>query len=136
LSGTITTLLKAGSIATIIAITQWIAVYTLLEPWWKRGNHIGRSLVEFALYAMVTPALFIISLFFGVNRVTSQALAWVEVVLLCVLIPAGMVRRTRIWIRASRRGTRGKLPAGAEDKAPPEESSNVKVIPPEGKEPS
>lgn len=108
-----TDLIEIGSAASILAIAQWIAVYTRLEPWWR--GHIGRSLVEFALYAMVTPALFLLSLFFHVNRVSSQALAWVEIVLLCVLIPAGMTRRTVIWIRVSRRGGRGKLPAGKED---------------------
>jgi hypothetical protein len=122
LTGTMTTLLKIGSIATIAAITQWIAVYTLLEPWWKRGNHIGHSLVEFALYATITPALLALSLFWHLSRATSQWLAWTEIVLLLVLIPSGMLRRTRIWIRASRQGTRGKLPAG-------------KVTPPEGKQP-
>ena len=54
-------LLEYGSIVAIVAILQWIAVYTWLQPWWK--SHIGRSLVEFAVYAMVTPALFILSLF-------------------------------------------------------------------------
>jgi hypothetical protein len=108
LNGTITALLKTGSILTLAAITQWIAVYTLLEPWWRRGNHIGHSLVEFAVYAMVTPALLLLNLFFDLNRATSQALAWVEAVLLCVLIPAGMARRTRIWIRSARRRNHGK----------------------------
>ncbi len=55
--------------------------------------------------SMVTPALFILSLFFDLNRGTSQALGWAEIVLLFAYAPA-MIRRSFIWIQASRRPPR------------------------------
>ena len=111
MQGTQVLLLEIGSIFAIVSILQWIAVYTYLERTWWKGP-IGRSLVEFALYAMVTPALFILSLFLHLNRVDSQTLAWVEITLLLVAIPLGMARRTVTWWRASKSGREGRLPAG------------------------
>lgn len=108
-------LFKIGSIAALTGIGQWIAVYSRLEPWWARKNVIGHSLVRFAVYGMVTPALFIINLFFHTSRNTSQVLAWIEIVLLLVIIPLDMARRSQVWIRVSRRGARGTLPAGRQD---------------------
>ncbi len=104
-------LLKIGSITAIVSIIQWIAIYSYLEPSWRKGP-IGRSLVLFAVYAMVTPALLIVSLFFRLNRLNTQAVAWVEIVLLLAAIPAGMAWRSVIWWRASRSGDEGRLPAG------------------------
>src|SRR5262245_28845342 len=95
------TLLVWGSFTAIVALVQWIAVYTWLEPWWRRDNQIGHSLVLLAAFAMVTPVLFILSLLLDVNRVTSQVLAWTEIVLLFSYAPA-MGWRTYIWIKASR----------------------------------
>ncbi len=97
-------LLIAGSFTAIIALAQWIAVYTLLEPWWRRDNQIGHSLVLLALFAMVTPALFILSLLLDLNRAASQILAWAEIVLLFSYAPA-MGWRSIIWVRTSRRET-------------------------------
>jgi len=31
-----TTLIEWGSLAALAAVAQWIIVYTLLEPWWRR----------------------------------------------------------------------------------------------------
>src|SRR6266581_2059113 len=94
-------MLKIGSIASIVTILAWIAYYSYLEPTWRKGP-IGRSLVEFAVYAMVTPVLFLLSLFWHFTGGTSQTLAWVEIVLLVVLVPFGMIRRILIWRRASK----------------------------------
>jgi hypothetical protein len=98
------TLLVAGSFTAIVSLAQWIAVYTWLEPWWRPGNQIGHSLVLLALFAMVTPVLFILSLLLDLSRATSQALAWAEIVLLFSYAPA-MGWRSVIWIRAARRET-------------------------------
>ena len=98
-------LLIAGSFTAIIALAQWIAVYTLLEPWWRRENQIGHSLVLLALFAMVTPALLILSLLLDLNRAASQILTWAEIVLLFSYAPA-MGWRSVIWIRTSRREAR------------------------------
>src|SRR5260370_338032 len=73
-------LFKIASVVAIVSILQWIAVYTYLEHTWWKGP-VGRSLVEFAVYAMVTPALFILSLFLHLNRGDSQVLAWAEIIL-------------------------------------------------------
>lgn len=111
MQGTQVLLLEVASIVAIVAILQWIVIYTYLERTWWRGP-IGRSLVEFAVYAMVTPTLFILSLFFHMNRGSSQVLAWVEIILLLVAIPVGMVRRSFTWWYASRSGGQGRIPAG------------------------
>jgi len=97
------TLLVAGSFTAIIAVAQWVAVYTVLEPWWR--HPIGRSLVTLAAFATVTPALFILSLLFDLNRATSQLLAWIEIVLLFAYLPA-LGWRSLIWIRTARRARR------------------------------
>jgi hypothetical protein len=97
-------LLVWGSFTALISLAQWIAVYTALEPWWRRSNQIGHSLVLLAMFAMVTPVLFILSLLLDLNRATSQALAWVEIVLLFSYAPA-MGWRSVIWIRTARRET-------------------------------
>ncbi len=104
-------MLEIGSVASIVTIVAWVATYSYLEPTWRKGP-IGRSLVEFAVYAMVTPTLFLLSLFFHFNRQSSQVLAWIEIALLLVLIPFGMIRRIYIWRRVSKIGTTGRLPAG------------------------
>lgn len=111
MQGTQVMLLETASIVAIVSILQWIVIYTYLERTWWKGR-IGRSLVEFAVYAMVTPVLFILSLFFHLTRSDSQALAWVEIILLLVAIPLGMVRRSITWWHASRSGEQGRLPAG------------------------
>lgn len=93
--------LEIGSIVALVGIAQWIAVYTYLEDW--RHNQIGRSLVLMATLAMITPVLFILSLFFDLNRATSDALAWVEIGVLFGVFGL-MIRRTFIWIRIARKG--------------------------------
>ena len=92
-------------------LVQWIAVYTWLEPWWKRGNQIGHSLVLLALLAMATPVLFILALFFDISRFTSQTLAWIEVGVFTVTFLA-MGWRSVIWVKTARSGRAGTLPAG------------------------
>jgi hypothetical protein len=97
-------LLAASSLTAIVSLAQWIAVYTWLEPWWRRSNQIGHSLVLLALFAMVTPALFLLSLLFDLSRAASQALAWAEIALLFSYAPA-MGWRSVVWIRTARRET-------------------------------
>ena len=94
-----TTLIEWGSVAALAAVTQWIIVYTLLEPWWRRDNQIGHSLVLFAFFSMVTPALLLAALWF---RAPPRPLSWAEIGLLFAYVPA-MTWRSIIWIRASHR---------------------------------
>ncbi len=108
----VTRLLEIGSIGSIIAVVQWVAVYTVLQPWWR--GRIGRSLVLFAGFSVVTPALFICSLFFHLNRGDSRVLAWLEISLLLAYIPA-MAWRSVVWIRSGRAEEHGTLPCGEKD---------------------
>lgn len=108
----ITTLLEYGSVGAVTAILQWIAVYTWLQPWWK--SHIGRSLILLAGFSMVTPVLFILSLFLHLNRGDSNVLAWIEIALLFAYVPA-MAWRSVIWVRSARGEEHGLLPAGEKD---------------------
>jgi len=94
-----TTLLEWGSVAALAAVAQWVIVYTLLEPWWRRDNQIGHNLILFALLAMVTPALLLAALWF---HAPPHALSWAEIVLLFAYAPA-MAWRSVIWVRASHR---------------------------------
>jgi hypothetical protein len=109
-------MLEIGSIGAVIAVLQGIGVYTRLQPWWKKGNQIGRSLVLFAGFSMVTPVLFLLSLFLHLNRGDSHLLAWVEIALLLAYVPA-MAWRSLVWIRVSSTGETGKLSAGEKDKS-------------------
>lgn len=102
-------LLKISSIVALASIGQWIVVYTRLERW--QHSYIGRSLVLLAAMSMVTPALFILSLFFDLNRGTSQALGWAEIVLLFAYAPA-MIRRSVIWTRVAKGKTGGRHTSG------------------------
>jgi hypothetical protein len=94
--------LKISSIAALAGLLQWVAIYGWLEPWWRRGNEIGHSLVLLALLAAVFPALLILSLFWDLNRQTSEILAWVVVAELSGTC-AAMIRRSFIWVRIARR---------------------------------
>jgi len=94
-----TTLIEWGSLAALAAVAQWIIVYTLLEPWWRRDNQIGHNLILFALLAMVTPALLLASLWFAAPP---RPLSWIEITLLFAYVPA-MAWRSVIWVRASHR---------------------------------
>lgn len=91
--------LKLTSIAALAGLVQWVIVYTHLEPWWR--SRVGRSLVYLALLNMVLPALFILSLFFDLNRQTSEVLAWTLVGVLA-LTAVTMGWRTVLWVRASK----------------------------------
>jgi hypothetical protein len=103
---------KIGDILGIIGVLQWIIVYTRLEPWWR--HPIGRTLVMLAVMVLAQQGIFAASLFFNLNRVTSQAAAWTYVGIF-YLVAAGMFHRSWIWIRMSRKGTTGTLPAGKPD---------------------
>src|SRR5262249_39590430 len=94
-----TGLLEAGSLIALAAVAQWIIVYTLLEPWWRRDNQIGHNLILFALLAMVTPALLLAALWL---HAPPRPLSWIEIILLFGYMPA-MVWRSVIWVRASHR---------------------------------
>ena len=88
------------------ASSKWIAVYTWLghdshRGWWWH-NQIGRSLVLLAALAAVTPAVFIAALFFDVSPLV---LSWVEIGVMFATFPA-MIRRSFIWIQASRKPPR------------------------------
>ena len=108
----ITRMLEAGSIGAVIAVIQWVTVYTVLQPWWR--SPIGRSLVLFAGFSVVTPVLFILSLFFHLNLAGSHLLAWVEIALLIAYVPA-MAWRSVVWIRSGRAEEHGTLPCGEKD---------------------
>jgi hypothetical protein len=54
---------------------------------------------------MVTPIVFILALFFGLSRFSSQALGWAEAGVLFATF-AAMVRRSYIWVKIARKGQR------------------------------
>lgn len=104
--------LKVVTVAGFCSLTAWIIVYTRLAPWWR--NPVGQTLViKTALIALLlVPS--ILSLFFGLNRLTSEIAGWVDAALIGLITPV-MIWRTVVWVRLHRDGTTGTIPAGTQD---------------------
>lgn len=86
----ITLLFKIVLVAGFVSITAWILDYSRMAPWWK--NPIGRTLVIKAVLvaALLVPAT--LSLFFGLNRLTSYVVAWVDIALIGLVTPVMLWR--------------------------------------------
>lgn len=120
--------LKVSVVSGFIALISWVVVYSYIQPWWN--DPIGRTLVTKTLLiaALLVPTS--LSLFFHLSRTTSEAIGWVDVVLLGAVTPV-MWWRTAVWLRMSgkwrkqggRGGTHRVTPAepGPGD-APPDEA--------------
>jgi magnesium-transporting ATPase (P-type) len=96
-------LYKIALIAAAASIVQWFIVYTVTQPWWK--DKIGRNLVYFAALVMgliVGPTL---SLFFNLNRFTSDIVGWVDLGLIALIVPV-FLNRSIIWMHEHRSGNK------------------------------
>ena len=100
---------KTVTIAGFCSLVTWIVVYTRVARWWR--NPIGQTLVakSVLIAALLVPT--ILSLFFHLNRATSYAAGWADVVLIGLITPV-MIWRAVVWVRIHRQGVTGHLPAG------------------------
>ncbi|HZR50125.1 MAG TPA: hypothetical protein VFB06_11455 [Streptosporangiaceae bacterium] len=102
-------LLKVFLISGFVTLAGWIALYSVLAPWWR--NPVGRTLV--AKTALIA-ALFIptgLSLFFGFSRLDSYVAAWIQVSLIGLVTPV-MIWRSAVWLKLHRAG---RLPSNGKD---------------------
>lgn len=94
-------LFKIALLGALLAILQWFVIYTVKQPWWR--DKIGRNLMYFAgcvVGLIVGPTM---SLFFDLNRFTSEIVGWVDLGLVALIIPV-FLNRTIIWLRESTKG--------------------------------
>jgi hypothetical protein len=105
--------LKVATIAAICSLTGWIVIYSRIAAWWR--NPIGQALVAKTAVIALLLIPTTLSLFFDLNRVTSEAAGWADVVLIALITPI-MIWRSIVWVRINRNGTTGTLPAGDKDK--------------------
>lgn len=91
-------LLKIGIVSGFFSLVAWVAVYTLLAPWWH--NPIGRTLVVKSLLIAALLVPFGLSLFFNLSRLDSRVTAWVDVTLIGAITPV-MIWRTVVWLHES-----------------------------------
>ena len=103
---------KVSIIAAFVSIALFVAVYTRLAPWWR--NPIGQTIVvkDAIIAVLLIPS--ILSLFFGLNRLTSEVIGWIDVALIAAISPV-MCGRIAVWRRIRHNGTTGTLPAGESD---------------------
>ena len=100
---------KIAVIAAFVSIAAFVAVYTRLAPWWR--NPIGQTIVvkDAIIAVLLIPS--ILSLFLGLNRLTSEIAGWFDVTLIALITPV-MCWRIVVWRRIRHNGTTGTLPAG------------------------
>lgn len=103
---------KVAVIAAFLSIAAFVAVYSRLAPWWR--NPIGQTIVvkDVIIAILLVPS--ILSLFFHLNRITSEAAGWFDVTLIAAITPV-MLWRIHVWRRIRHNGTTGTLPAGTHD---------------------
>ena len=104
--------LRVASIAAVVSLVGWIAVYTRVAAWWR--NPVGQTLViKTALIALLLIPT-ILSLFFHLSRLTSIVAGWVDAALIGLITPV-MIWRSVVWLQIHRAGTTGTIPAGKQD---------------------
>lgn len=92
-------LFKGVLVADELAVLLFIAVYSVLSPWWL--DPIGRTVV--LLDALIGVALLpsVLSLFWHFNRLTSLVSAWCDVSAFAA-IALVLLLRIPLWIRTHR----------------------------------
>lgn len=111
-TGWVTLLLKIFLITGFVANAAWVALYSRLARWW--GNPVGRTLVIEAALIGVLLVPTTMSLFFNLNRLTSEVTAWIDVGLIGLITPV-MGWRCVVWLRLHKYGQAGD---GGSDDAP------------------
>ena len=81
--------------ADLVAIYLWIAVYSLLQPWWR--YRIGRNLVGKDIALSVPLLILLVSLWFNFNRLDSQIAGGFDLVALAA-VAVYLFTRSDIWV--------------------------------------
>lgn len=71
---------KIAIVADTVTLIAFIAQYSAYAKWWR--NTIGRTIVYKDILLVQFFSLFILSLFFHLNRFTSRLIAWYQISLL------------------------------------------------------
>ena len=95
-------LLKIGIPLAFASLIQWIVVYSVLERHWYR-QAIGQTLVAKTLLVAGLLAFTGLSVFFSLNRETSEVIAWVETIFIYLITPV-MIWRSVVWWRVAHTG--------------------------------
>ena len=103
----LTLALKAGLVCGFASLTGWVALYSVLAPWWR--NPVGRTLV--AKTALFIPTA--LSLFFNLSRTDSLVAGWADAALIGLVTPV-MLWRSAVWVRLHRAGRLPKDSGGDE----------------------
>jgi hypothetical protein len=95
---------KVVEVASVAAITVFIACYSRWAPWWR--NPIGRTIVlkDIAIILILIPS--ILSIFLSFNRLTSHIAAWFDVGSFA-LVPLIMCWRIFVFRKIHRDGKPG-----------------------------
>lgn len=127
-------LFRIAMIASLASLLQWIAVYSVLERWWK--HQVGWSLVAKTLLICGQLSLFILALFFRLNRLDSRVVLWLYVFFTAAVTPV-MLWRSVLWARLSKTGGTGRAGhrdlaghPGYDETAPaPERTTQMTAVP-------
>ena len=95
----VVSLFKADLIADETAVFLFVAVYTLLAPWWR--NPLGRTLVMLDILIGLALLPSVLSLFWHFSRLTSFVAAWCDVATFAA-IAIVLFLRIPLWIRMHR----------------------------------
>jgi uncharacterized membrane protein YfcA len=94
---------KIGIVAGAVSLIQWVVFYSYQERWWR--HQLGWSLVIKTLLVAALLLLLALSVFFRLNRLDSQVVAWLSVVFVYAITPV-MWWRTLVWTREYRQSPR------------------------------
>ena len=102
-------LLKIFLVTGFVTLAGWIALYSLLAPWWR--NPIGRTLV--AKTALIAGTFLVVTLgaFFPWFDKHPLITGWIDVALIGGVTPV-MAWRSVVWVRLYRAG---RLPRNGND---------------------
>ena len=87
--------LRIVIIAAVASISAFVACYSRWAPWWK--DPIGRTLVIKDLLLIAALAVFVLSLFFQFNRLSSAVAAWLDVAVFAAITPVMCWRIAVFW---------------------------------------
>lgn len=86
----------------IAGVCAFVAYYTYLAPWWREAFGITLVIKDVLLGLLL--ALVALSLFWGLSRLTSEIIAWAELVLLMLIGPVLFWRTAVFAVMAAREG--------------------------------
>jgi len=128
---------KAVIILSLVSAITFVAQYTYYAPWWR--DHIGQRIVyeTIGIVLLLIPSA--LSLFFHLNRLTSEVVAWYDCSMLGVvagIIIWGIVvwKNERDYVQSSVRGQDGNSDQEKDNSYQAQEQGQVHSDSKEGRE--